>query len=198
MKIKIFRPKRTGYIIEIKGLKYKVEIITKWWSNQVSIIINDQVIVEEQIKSLRAHLLYPIIIGSKEIVVKITYDGASYENDIYIDGISIKSGNDIDKEKRELQERVDAGLFTYLVSNRKSILKLIILMTGALIFDILLEIITEDESKFYFKYIILGVVVCFGVSAFIATGYRIVDWYSSKRKLKKWDSMYQEPRYYKS
>lgn len=138
--------KNKCFFVEINGIKYKIEIKTNILMDKIVILIDDNVRIEEKIPCVEYRLFYPIKIDDADVVIELIDAGFHFEKDIYINGISVKTGSHIDDQKNKLKRIVDMGLRKYLTRNlNKIIIVACIIATAFILKDLIYYYIAKDK-----------------------------------------------------
>lgn len=182
------------FIVKINNMNHQIEIKATPFSSKIIILIDNNICAEKKLNSAKSRIIYPTKIDSTDVVIELIDCGLYYKKDIYIDSISIYTGYHIDKEKNDLQNKVNMSISKYLLQNIATIFKMscilsigfIIINSIALYIDIYRERLTINLNRF-----LLGSVLLIIYSIVTPFGYFTYDWLNAKYKLKKWDSQYQ-------
>lgn len=108
-------------IINEKTYTVSIEI----YKNKRLICINNKIVSYNYIDlSLKpyAHLFYDINIGVNKITISITMKGNKEHYDIYVDDISVNSGQTIYFERDNAQKNIECGWIQYFKSHWKEVL----------------------------------------------------------------------------
>ncbi len=108
-------------IINEKTYIVSIEI----YKNKRLICVNNKIVSYDYIDlSLKpySHLFYDINIGVNKITISITMTGNKEHYDIYVDDISVTSGQTIYFERDNAQKNIECGWIQYFKSHWKEIL----------------------------------------------------------------------------
>jgi hypothetical protein len=149
-------------------------------------LVDGEVLVNATFSSWNKYIFYKVDIENKEVIVELIDSGFYYEKDVYIDLISTKTGNHINKKKEELAKTYKKGLLEYLTNNLKEIYKLSFITFIILLGKSILNLY-KNGTPFYLTGFIIEVIIFIVGSFLVSSLYYVLDWFSGNREVKEFD-----------
>lgn len=146
-------------------------------------------------KLSHVYTYYHLNIDGKPVVLAIYKDGWDYKYGVFIDGISVNNGSEIDKERKAIEETVSEGFWNYCRMNKINAfikaLFCVCIIVGAVVigdFEEYGRIIVNDR-----KMLVLFVILPVSFLLFMSM-YLFEEWNEKKEELKNWDKQFQPVR----
>ena len=140
----------------------------------------------------QVYTYYYINIDGKTIILAIYNDNWGYKYDVYIDGVSINDGSEIDMKRKSTEEAVSKGFWNYCRLNKKKAF-----IRALLVVCIIEGSIIIGDFKDYGKLIVDKrlMFICFAAYFLLLTIMFLFDgWIETKKDLKNWDKQFQPVR----
>jgi hypothetical protein len=179
---KLFRKDGNYFVIEINEVIHEIEIKASFFSNRLTILVDNNMFIEDIIPWNKGRTIYRINIEDAEVIVEVKGKTPWLEIDIFVNSFSIKTGFHIDKEKLRLQENVSMGLYKYLLKNIKVVFKAAIVFLACFFISYIQDLY---EGKMVLDIKVGTFLIPFYIfsSFLLSICWNTFEWFSDKRKL---------------
>lgn len=170
--------------VELDGKPYTIALEHE--GDGCLITVNNKILFHD--RWVLDHLsFYEVTIGTHVVTLFRTADQKNKEcYELFVDGISLSTGNSIDKEKEEAHEKTKGGFWCYIKKNYKSIFKKQYRWFFAFLFGGTAAMLWISWNRKMWM-LLMGIPLLF---LFIPL-FVLVEYYETKNIVKKWEQRYR-------
>ena len=103
MSDKLFSKSKEHFVFEINGKGHKITVKASPFSRMITILIDDDAFIHEEVRERKGHIFYPLNIDGVPVVVELVKVFFFYDKNLYVNSVSINTGTHIDGEKDEIK-----------------------------------------------------------------------------------------------